>query len=85
MCACEPGFVCSRCAGTPQDWRYFEESDDARWGAGASGHSRSSTDEVGRSVREPRPFTSHRVRDTDGINRSEAVRDEHNPPPWEIA
>ena len=21
MCACEPSYVCSKCAGTPQDWR----------------------------------------------------------------
>ena len=21
MCACEPGYVCSKCEATPQDWR----------------------------------------------------------------
>lgn len=23
MCACEATFVCTRCAGTPHDWRYW--------------------------------------------------------------
>lgn len=27
MCACEPGFVCSRCAGTSHDPAYFEQPD----------------------------------------------------------
>jgi len=27
LCGCEPGFVCSRCAGTPQDYRYFQDPD----------------------------------------------------------
>ena len=26
MCACEPGFVCARCAGTPFDPRYEEDA-----------------------------------------------------------
>lgn len=26
MCACEPGFTCSRCAGTPFDPRYEEDT-----------------------------------------------------------
>ena len=25
MCACEPGFVCSRCQGTPHDPNYVED------------------------------------------------------------
>lgn len=25
MCACDSDFICERCAGTPQDWRYFED------------------------------------------------------------
>ena len=26
MCSCEPGFTCSRCAGTPFDPRYEEDA-----------------------------------------------------------
>lgn len=28
MCACEPGFTCSRCAGTPFDDSYHEQEHD---------------------------------------------------------
>jgi hypothetical protein len=27
MCGCDFNFVCSRCADTPQDWRYFDADD----------------------------------------------------------
>lgn len=25
MCACEPGYLCPKCAGTPDDPRYVED------------------------------------------------------------
>lgn len=28
MCACEPGFVCKQCAGTPFDPRYQEDASE---------------------------------------------------------
>ena len=33
MCACEPGFTCTRCAGTPDDPRYLTEPDPAEQAA----------------------------------------------------
>ena len=28
MCACEPGYVCSKCADTPHDFGYFLDEQD---------------------------------------------------------
>jgi len=28
MCSCASDFTCSKCLGTPQDWRYFEDERD---------------------------------------------------------
>ena len=46
MCACEPGFTCSRCVGTPDDPRYPELPDEGEAELRHGGGEREASEDV---------------------------------------